>query len=204
MQKACELELSLKCRMKMLSHLSLEKWGPLELLWQRGQYQLGISSQLQYCVFYSDRKRERERKRKHLSKICVIAKQIWDHLLCNFRYHHAFSVSCLLFWPSDCYWSHSSFISHYKNEKMVNKFHKFTFLSKTICCFSCYCLPLKQDKPNLYCICVPATSPWKSVSRKFSTQLPIYKNLKCVGCNWNPSAITVISEACGNGGHGTE
>lgn len=154
MQKACELELSLKCGMKMLSHLSLEKWGSLELLLQWSKYQLVISSQIQDFVFYPVFVlRGRERRRKHLNKICVSAKQIRDHLLCNFRYWHAFGVSCLLFWPSDYYQSYSSFIYHRKTEKMVNKPHKSTFLSKGICCFGCYCLPLKQDKPKLCCIC---------------------------------------------------
>lgn len=97
MQKACELQLSLKCSMKMLSHLSLEKWGPLELLLQWSKYQLVISSQLQYFVFYPVFiLRGRWRKRKHLSKIYVIAKQIWDNLLCNFRYCHRFIVSSFL------------------------------------------------------------------------------------------------------------
>jgi len=148
--------------MKTLSHLSLEKWGPLELLLQWSKHQLVISSQLQHFVFCPVFiLRRRERKGTYFSKISVMAMQIQDRLLCNFRFRHAFSVSCLLFWPSDCYWSHSSFISHSKNEKMVNKLHKFTFLSKAICCFSSYSLPLKQDKPKLCCICAPSTSPWK-------------------------------------------
>ncbi|GAB0186337.1 hypothetical protein GRJ2_001099000 [Grus japonensis] len=46
-----------------------------------------------------------------------------------------------------------------KIKKMVNKPYKFTFLSKAICYFSCYSLPLKQDKPQLCCISGPSTSP---------------------------------------------
>lgn len=126
MQKACELELSLKCSMKMLSHLSLEKWGPLDLLLQWSKYQLVISSQLQYFVFY----------------LVFILRGRWAKFMSlPSKYEITYyvisgtatdSLSRLFFWPSDCSWSDSSSVCHNKNKKMVNKPHKFTFLSKAV------------------------------------------------------------------------
>lgn len=163
MQKACELELSLQCSMKMLSHLSLEKLGPLELLLQQSggnvNQSFPHSFSTSFSILFLFWEEERERESIWAKFVSLPSKyEIIYYVISGITMH---SVSRLLFWLSDSYWSHSSCNSHSKNEKMVNKPHKFTFFSKAICCFSCYCLPLKQDKPKLYCICAPSTLPWK-------------------------------------------
>lgn len=65
------------------------------------------------------------------------------------------------------------------------------------------CLWSKVNQSSIASVFCPHCHE-KNVLRKFSAQLSIYKTLNCLGCNLNPLAIIIISEACGNGRHGME
>lgn len=155
---------------KCFHTFSLEKFNPLELCLQwstlSANHFLTASLLCFLSCFHSERKKERE---SMSINFFLIAKQIWDSLVYNFRYCHTFSVS----WLPLTIWLllNSSFISYNKDEKMVNKPHEFTCFPKAIWGFSCYCLPLKQDKPKLYCICAPSTAAWKECFEKIQLSI---------------------------------